>query len=44
LRFRTLPIFLGFFVMGFVDAVGTLVGFAEKECTSSPSPVFPLKS
>jgi FHS family L-fucose permease-like MFS transporter len=31
LRFRTLPIFLGFFVMGFVDAVGTLVGFAEKE-------------
>jgi FHS family L-fucose permease-like MFS transporter len=31
LRFRTLPIFLAFFVMGFVDAVGTLVGFAEKE-------------
>jgi MFS transporter, FHS family, L-fucose permease len=31
LRFRTLPIFLGFFVMGFVDAVGTLVGFAEKQ-------------
>ncbi|HVR10747.1 MAG TPA: MFS transporter, partial [Thermoanaerobaculia bacterium] len=31
MRFRTLPIFLGFFVMGFVDAVGTLVGFAEKE-------------
>jgi FHS family L-fucose permease-like MFS transporter len=31
LRFRTLPIFLCFFVMGFVDAVGTLVGFAEKE-------------
>lgn len=28
---RTLPIFLAFFVMGFVDAVGTLVGFAEKE-------------
>src|SRR5258708_8834827 len=31
LRSRTLPIFLCFFVMGFVDAVGTLVGFAEKE-------------
>jgi FHS family L-fucose permease-like MFS transporter len=31
LRPRTLPIFLAFFVMGFVDAVGTLVGFAEKE-------------
>ena len=31
MRFRTLPIFLCFFVMGFVDAVGTLVGFAEKE-------------
>jgi len=28
---RILPIFLAFFVMGFVDAVGTLVGFAEKE-------------
>lgn len=28
---RTLPIFLAFFVMGFVDAVGTLVGFAEKQ-------------
>jgi MFS transporter, FHS family, L-fucose permease len=28
---RTLPIFCGFFVMGFADAVGTLVGFAEKE-------------
>jgi FHS family L-fucose permease-like MFS transporter len=31
LRFRTLSIFLGFFVMGFVDAVGTLVGFAQKQ-------------
>ncbi|HYL06213.1 MAG TPA: MFS transporter [Thermoanaerobaculia bacterium] len=31
MRFRTLPVFLGFFVMGFVDAVGTLVGFAEKQ-------------
>jgi FHS family L-fucose permease-like MFS transporter len=29
--FRTLPIFLAFFVMGFVDAVGTLVGFAKTE-------------
>jgi len=28
---RTLPIFLAFFVMGFVDAVGTLVGFAKTE-------------
>jgi fucose permease len=26
-----LPVFVAFFVMGFVDAVGTLVGFAEKE-------------
>jgi len=30
-RFRVLPIFLAFFVMGFVDAVGTLVGFAKTE-------------
>ena len=30
-RLRTLPIFLAFFVMGFVDAVGTLVGFAKTE-------------
>ena len=30
-RTRTLPIFLAFFVMGFVDAVGTLVGFAKTE-------------
>ena len=28
---RTLPIFLAFFVMGFVDAVGTLVGLAKTE-------------
>jgi FHS family L-fucose permease-like MFS transporter len=28
---RTTPIFLAFFVMGFVDAVGTLVGFAKGE-------------
>jgi fucose permease len=28
---RTLPIFFAFFAMGFVDAVGTLVGFAREE-------------
>jgi MFS transporter, FHS family, L-fucose permease len=28
---RAMPIFLAFFVMGFVDAVGTLVGFAKTE-------------
>jgi fucose permease len=28
---RTTPIFFAFFVMGFVDAVGTLVGFARVE-------------
>ncbi len=31
MKFRVLPVFLAFFVMGFVDAVGTLVGFAKKE-------------
>jgi fucose permease len=31
MRLRTLPIFFSFFVMGFVDAVGTLVGFAKDE-------------
>ncbi len=31
MKVRTLPIFFAFFVMGFVDAVGTLVGFAERE-------------
>jgi FHS family L-fucose permease-like MFS transporter len=31
MRLRTLPIFFSFFVMGFVDAVGTLVGFAKNE-------------
>jgi fucose permease len=31
MRLRTLPIFFAFFVMGFVDAVGTLVGFARDE-------------
>jgi hypothetical protein len=28
---RTLPVFFAFFVMGFVNAVGTLVGFAREE-------------
>jgi MFS transporter, FHS family, L-fucose permease len=28
---RVLPIFLAFFVMGFVDAVGTVIGFAQRE-------------
>jgi MFS transporter, FHS family, L-fucose permease len=28
---RVFPVYLAFFVMGFVDAVGTLVGFARKE-------------
>lgn len=31
MKLRTLPIFFAFFVMGFVDAVGTLVGFAKDE-------------
>jgi FHS family L-fucose permease-like MFS transporter len=31
MKLRTLPIFFAFFVMGFVDAVGTLVGFAKNE-------------
>jgi fucose permease len=31
MKARVLPIFLAFFVMGFADAVGTLVGFARKE-------------
>ncbi|HSD66763.1 MAG TPA: MFS transporter [Vicinamibacteria bacterium] len=31
MRLRTLPIFFAFFVMGFVDAVGTLVGFAKDQ-------------
>jgi len=31
MRLRTLPVFFAFFVMGFVDAVGTLVGFAREE-------------
>ncbi len=31
MKLRTLPIFFAFFVMGFVDAVGTLVGFAKDQ-------------
>ena len=31
MKMRTLPIFFAFFVMGFVDAVGTLVGFAKEQ-------------
>ena len=31
MKLRTMPIFFAFFVMGFVDAVGTLVGFAKDE-------------
>ena len=31
MKLRTMPIFFSFFVMGFVDAVGTLVGFAKDE-------------
>ena len=31
MKLRTMPIFFAFFVMGFVDAVGTLVGFAKEE-------------
>jgi len=31
------PIFLTFFVMGFGDAVGTLVGFVQKEFSIAPS-------
>jgi len=37
MRLRTLPIFFAFFVMGFVDAVGTLVGFAKNEYQLSGS-------
>jgi MFS transporter, FHS family, L-fucose permease len=31
MKLRTMPVFFAFFVMGFVDAVGTLVGFAKDE-------------
>jgi len=31
MKLKTIPIFLSFFIMGFGDAVGTLVGFATRE-------------
>ncbi len=34
---KTIPIFLAFFVMGFGDAVGTLVGFVTREYDLTPS-------
>lgn len=37
MRIKTLPIFLVFFVMGFGDVVGTLVGFVTKEFSLSSS-------
>jgi fucose permease len=35
-RFKTLPIYFAFFVMGFEDAVGTFVGFAKVQFDLSP--------
>ena len=37
MKLKTLPIFLTFFVMGFGDVVGTLVGFVTKEFNLSSS-------
>ncbi len=37
MKLRTIPIFLVFFIMGFGDAVGTLVGFVTKEFNLSPA-------
>ena len=37
MKLRTLPIFLVFFVMGFGDVVGTLVGFVTREFNLSSS-------
>ncbi len=34
---RTVPIFVVFFIMGFGDAVGTLVGFVQSEFNISPA-------
>ncbi|MFC1500529.1 sugar MFS transporter [Candidatus Zixiibacteriota bacterium] len=34
---KTLPIFVVFFIMGFGDAVGTLVGFVQEEFSISPA-------
>ncbi|MGB2870162.1 MAG: MFS transporter [Bacteroidota bacterium] len=36
MKLKTIPIFLVFFIMGFGDAVGTLVGFVTKEFNLSP--------
>ena len=37
MKLKTIPIFLVFFIMGFGDAVGTLVGFVTKEFNLSPA-------
>lgn len=37
MRLKTIPIFLVFFIMGFGDAVGTLVGFVTREFQISPA-------
>ncbi|MGE5432190.1 MAG: MFS transporter [Syntrophomonadaceae bacterium] len=37
MKLRTLPIFLVFFIMGFGDAVGALVGFVTKEFSLAPA-------
>jgi FHS family L-fucose permease-like MFS transporter len=37
MKSRTFPIFLVFFIMGFGDAVGTLVGFVTKEFSLAPA-------
>lgn len=37
MRLKTVPIFVVFFIMGFGDAVGTLVGFVQEEFSISPA-------
>ena len=37
MKFKTLPIFAAFFIMGFGDAVGALVGFVQEEFSISPA-------
>ena len=37
MRIKTIPIFAAFFIMGFGDAVGTLVGFVQEEFAISPA-------
>lgn len=37
MRIKTIPIFVAFFIMGFGDAVGTLVGFVQEEFAISPA-------